>query len=157
MVEPNGKLIVKLDGVRLMVEAPDLDGDGVTGGIEQVTQSMAHDITTVQQPSELGDSLKELNTDAIQEGTRMSGIDLRSNLHPVEVPSILAIDTLIALRFLPTNCVDFTRQKKRLSVSLLGRGRDDIVKIVSGKREHDEKTQGSMFDKAKGFLGMGGS
>ena len=103
--------------------------------------------------TELGESLRELNNDNIQKN-RMSGIDMRSRLHYTEISSILAVDSLVAFRFLPVSCLSFTRQKKRLAVSLNGKGRDDIVNIVAGKKDQDAKTSGLGFmDRMKSFLG----
>lgn len=147
--KPKGT-VVALDGIRITIEAPDLDKDGETGGVEAVTQRTSDPgIAQVVNTSELGDTLKELNSDEMEENSRVSGIDLRSNLHPFEVNSILAVDTLVALGFLQTKCLAFTRQKKRLAVSLNARGREDIVRIVQGKREHDEKSTSSLMDKVK--------
>ena len=106
----------------------------------------------IQQTTELGDSLKELNKDMIDIDSRTSDIDLRSRLHPFEVSSILALDALVAFGVCPTKCLAFTRQKKRLSVSLLGKGRREIVDIVAGKREL-EKESGGFFNKM--FSGFG--
>lgn len=152
--------IIIIDGVKLQVMAADLDGDGVTGGIEKVQQQIVDaGIQPIQQPTELGDTLKELNKDEIEPNTRMSGIDLRSRLHTFEISSVLALDALVSLGILPTKCLAFTRQKKRLSVSLDGKGRDDVVNIVAGKREQDAKAgfMGGFADKMKGFAGMGGN
>ncbi len=146
-------VIVNIDGVKVKVISPDLDGDGETGGVETVSKDMG--ITPIQQGTELGDAIKEINKDDIEVNTRMSGIDMRARLHPLEISSVLALDALVSLGILPTSCLAFTRQKKRLSVSLEGKGRDDIVNIVSGKRELDAKMGGMGFmDKAKGFMGM---
>lgn len=148
--------IVNLDGIRIILEAADLDGDGVTGGIESITQRFDKGITPILQPTELGDSLKELNKDDIEVTTRMSGIDMRARLHPIEIASILALDALVSLGVCPTKCLAFTRQKKRLSVSLAGKGREEIVNIVAGKREQDAKAGFSgMGDRVKNFMGMG--
>jgi hypothetical protein len=106
---------------------------------------MSQDTTDIKESTELGESLKELNDDSISPNTRMSGIDLRSVLHPLELSGILAIDTLVQFRFLPVSSLSFTRQKKRLSVSQNGKGRDDIVKIVSGKRDGDQQGKGMTF------------
>ncbi len=150
--------IISIDGVRLEVQPPDLDGDGKIGGVEKITQNIDAGLQPITQPTELGDTLKELNKDAIEENTRMSGIDLRSRLHKFEISSVLALDALVSLGILPTKCLAFTRQKKRLSVSLEGKGRDDIVNIVAGKREQDAKTGmfGGMGDRFKSFIGGGG-
>ena len=148
--------IIKIDGVPVKVISPDLDGDGNVGGVETISKDMG--LTNINQSSELGDSLKELNKDSIEGDTRMSGIDMRARLHPLEISSILALDALVSLRIMPTSCLAFTRQKKRLSVSLEGKGREEIVNIVAGKRELDAKAgMGGFMDKAKGFLGIGGN
>ncbi len=96
----------------------------------------------IREPTELGEVIKDLNNDTVDSDTRMSGIDMRSRLHHIEISSILAVDTLVSFSFLPISCLPFTRQKKRLSVSLNGAGRDDIIKVVSGKRDLDEKANG---------------
>ena len=112
-------------------------------------------VQNIVQPTEMGDTLKELNKDNLEPNTRMSGIDLRSRLHYAEVPSILAVDTLVALKFLPTSVLSLTRQKKRLSVSIDGKGRDDIVNIVAGKREQEQKALSGFMDRGKNFMGGG--
>ncbi len=146
-------MIIKIDGVKVEVISPDLDGDGVVGGVENVSKDMG--ITPIHQGTELGDAIKEINKDDIEPNTRMSGIDMRARLHPLEIASVLALDALVSLGILPTSCLAFTRQKKRLSVSLEGKGRDDIVNIVSGKKEMDAKMGGmGMMDKAKSFMGI---
>jgi len=103
-------------------------------------------ITEVIEPTELGESLRELNNDSIQLETNMSAIDMRTRLSAFEIGSILALDTLVAMRILPISCLAFTRQKKRLNVSLKGEGRAEIVDIVSGKRINDTLRGGGMFD-----------
>jgi len=149
-------VIIKLDGVRLEVNPPDLDGDGQSGGVEHITQRMPGNTQNIVQPTELGDSLKHLNDDSLDSSTRMSGIDMRARLHPMEVSSVLALDALVAMGVLPSRCLAFSRQKKRLSVSIAGKGREEIVNIVGGKREQDAKAgMGGFMDKAKGFMGMG--
>jgi len=150
--------IIRLDGIAMRLTQPDLDGDGKTAGdIEHVQHRMPSGTTNIVQPTELGESLKHLNDDSIEGETRMSGIDMRSRLHPVEVSSILALDALVSLRVLPTRCLAFTRQKKRLSVSIGGKGRQEMVEVVAGKREQDAKMAGGgFFDKIKTGLGMGG-
>ena len=107
--------------------------------IEQFNPYVKDDagIVASKEISELQGSLIELNNDNFNEYTRMSGIDLRSRLYPIEITSILAIDTLTSFKFLPTSLIPLTLQKKRLAVSLNGKGREEIVNIVSGKREMD--------------------
>ena len=110
-------------------------------------------IQSISEPTELGESLKELNNDDIDKATRMSGIDMRSRLHFMEISSILAVDTLVAFSFLPQECIAFTRQKKRLNVSRDGKGREEVVSIVQGKREGDQQVgTGSLADRIGGFF-----
>lgn len=145
--------IIILDGIKMKYSPPDLDGDGQSGGIESVSPELS--VQNIVQPTELGETLKELNMDNITPNTRMSGIDMRSRLHYSEISSVLAIDALVALGVLPTKCLAFTRQKKRLAVSLQGKGREEIVQIVGGKRDMDAKAgMGGMGDKMKNFMGM---
>jgi len=149
--------IITIDGIKTKVRPPDIDGDGQIGGVELLNQRFDTGTQDIVQPTELGESLRELNDDSIAQDTRMSGIDMRSNLHHMEIPGILAIDALVAFKFLPINCLSFTRQKKRLAVSLNAFGRRNIVDIVSGNRNHDEQIGAMSFgDKAKSFLGLGG-
>jgi len=99
-------------------------------------------IINSQEISELQGSLQELNNDTVNQNTRMSGIDLRTRLHNTEIASITVLDTLVAFNFLPMSIVPFTLQKKRLAVSLKGKGRDEIVELVRGKKD-DEARKGS--------------
>ena len=146
--------IIKLDGIRMELKSPDLDNDGRIGGIESVQQNIGN--SDIIQPTELGEAMKVLDDDTIEPGSRMSKIDMNTRLHPFEINSILAMDTLVALRVLPVSCLAFTRQKKRLNVSLNGKGREEKVSLASGKKEHDEKMgQGGMMNGLKSFMGVG--
>lgn len=133
---------ITIDGIPLQVKDP-----------EQTLQGNIPSVSNITSPTELGESLKELNKDSIETNTRMSGIDMRARLHPFEISYVLALDSLVALGVLPTSCLAFTRQKKRLSVSLLGKGREEIVNIVAGKREQDAKMGMNFGDRLKGFFG----
>ena len=96
----------------------------------------------VVEQSEVGEALRQLNDDSVQPKTQMSGIDMRSRLHASEVPSILAVDALVGFNFLPSRCLSITRQKKRLAVSVAGKGREEIVDIVGRKQEQEVKGGG---------------
>lgn len=88
----------------------------------------------IKHETELGQSLKELNKDNVEYGINMTSIDLRSRLHYAEIIGIVQYDFLIAINFLPLKCLPLTRIKKRDNVSLDGKGREEIVDIVAGKR-----------------------
>jgi hypothetical protein len=145
----NGKSVksaksVKLDGISRMLIPADLDGDGKVGGTEKIQMQNDSGMSRVAQPTEIGEAMKELNKDEIEEDTRMSGIDMRSRLHYMEAASILAFDSLVSLKTLPVKTLIFTRQKKRISVSIGGLGREEQVRIIAGQREH-EKDKGPNF------------
>jgi len=145
--------IITIDGVRTEVKPPVVE-EYINGFNAYNGDRGTQDIV---QPTELGESLRELNSDSIDPISRMSGIDLRSNLHPMEIPGILAVDTLVAFHFLPLRCLSFTRKKMRVAVSQGAFGRKNIVDVISGKQRHEEQ-MGSLgyADKAKNFLGLGG-
>lgn len=151
-------IIISLDGIPTKLVNPDLDGDGITGGIERITKTFTDDgVTNISQPTELGESLKELNADSINAITRMSAIDMRSRLHPIEISSVLAVDALVGFGVLPQKCLILSTQKKRLNVSEEGKGRQEMVELVAGKTDRDVKmgNMGRMGEGIKNFFGMG--
>jgi hypothetical protein len=151
------KEIIVIDGIKTELQSADLDGDGVTGEVETVVQKTAEDIQPIFQPTETGESIKELFRSDIDPYTRFSDTDQRANLHEMEIPSVLAMDALASLKCLPIRVQAVTMLKKRLSISKNARGRDDIVNIMSGQREHEEAKSGSFGSKVKSFFGMGGN
>ena len=150
--------IINMDGIPTELENPDLDRDGKKGGVERITKQLNDGITNITQNTELEGSLKQLNDDNINADTRMSAIDMRTRLHPLEVSAVLALDSLVALGVVPQKCLPLSTQKKRLNVSQDGKGRAEMVELVAGKREADIKagTFGRIGDGIKSFFGMGG-
>lgn len=144
--------IIVLDGMKIDIQPADIDGDGIVGEVETVSQSY-EGIQPVMQPTELGETLQQLNLDTLDD-TRMSGIDMRARLHPMSLPFYGALDSLVGFRIAPQQCLAFTRQMKRLSVSIKGLGRQEIVQLVGGKKEQDAK-MGGFGDRMKGFFGGG--
>ncbi len=140
---------ITLDGTTMELLPPDLDKDGIVGGTEMI-QKRAEDITEIKQPTELGESMDKIMQDDLDINTRMSGIDMRSRLHFVEIAPILAIDTLVTMRVLSPSVLSFTRQKKRLSVSLSGLGRKEMVDLAVGKKEKDQEKQQGFFSRMFG-------
>lgn len=150
--------IISLDGIPTKLVNPDLDGDGITGGVERITKKFSNDgVTNIQQNTELEGSLKELNADSINPETRMSQIDMRSRLHAIEISAVLAVDALVAFGVLPQKCLTLSTQKKRLNVSEEGKGRQEMVELVAGKVDRDVKmgSMGRMGEGIKNFFGMG--
>ena len=148
--------VVCLDGIKYQVSAPDVDGDGRKGGVERVDMRMPHHETQVNQPTELGEAMRDLDNDELDPSTRMSNIDTRARLQIFEINSLWAIDSLVAMKFLPSSCLPISRQRKRLSVSLNGEGRTERVNMTIGQRDQAAKEgQGGMMDRVKGFFGGG--
>lgn len=144
---------VELDGVKMRLEAPDIDGDGVTGEVETLRRPDSR--IMVQHPSELGETLKALNDDSLDPSTGMSAIDMKSRINLFERNGVVALDTLVALKVCPRSCLSFTRQIKRLNVSLGGKGRSEFVEVVGGQRKHEEN-KGGFGEWLKGKLPGGG-
>lgn len=149
--------IIRLDGIRIKITPTDLDGDGVTGGIE-IIQQQRNDVTEIVQQTELGETFRELNKDEVDPSTRLSTIDMNTRLSSIEVAAMTCYDAAIGLNIMSTKNLILTRVKKRNNVSLDGLGRQERVEMVVGKREHDENMAGkqSLSNKFKSFLGMGG-
>lgn len=113
-------------------------------------------ITSINQQTELGETLKELNSDTLEMQTRLSGIDMRSRLNYLQVPSMVAFDTIVSLGVLPVRTNIVNRSMMRKSVSLEGKGRQEFVDIVGGKREQEAKSGifGRMQDGVRSMFGM---
>jgi len=110
-------------------------------------------IMNVNEPTEIGDALAHLNDDRRDPEHKMSKIDMNTRLHPIEISALLAIDFLVASKFLPGRTLNLTLQKKRLNISLNGKGRQEIVDIVAGKREQDVKRGMNIGDRFNAFMG----
>lgn len=140
--------------VRIIIDGDvkDLGIDSDADGVPDVLQPQGDSpISDIIQPTELKDAFNEMNKDEIEGDARMSSIDTRAILHPIEVGNILALDALVSLNTLPKGLLNFTRSKKRLSISQLGKGREQMVDVAVGNREHKENAGGG-FGK---LLGMG--
>jgi len=96
----------------------------------------------IKESTEMNDIMVNLMDDSIDPQSRMSGIDMRTNLGYNEISNILSVDTLVSYRFLPVLCLALTRQSKRLKVSLKRGGRDDMVQVSVGKQERDAQKGG---------------
>jgi len=144
-----------MDGVHIRLKKPDLDGDGQIGGIEELNQSGGATVTSQHAPSELGDTLKELNKDDLDPVTKMSGIDMRSIIHPLDISNIAAFDSLVWLDFLPVKSLAITRKMLRLAVSQHGKGREHMVDVATGKRDHDVRANTGAIARIKNFAGGG--
>ena len=144
------KFKVIVDSVEISKNTPVLDNSSTFEHKENVTNSHTIPIT---QPTELGESLQELNRDSEHKVTKMTALDMRSRLHESEVASILAFDALISLDVYPKTMLRLTTQKKRLAISLDGKGREEIVNTVIGKSEKDIEKSSGISGKFKSIFG----
>lgn len=106
-------------------------------------------IEAVQEISDTAQTIKELNDDFVQ-SDKFSAIDMKTRLEAIEISSIIALDSLVALDFLPQEASFITRSKKRLAVSLKGLGRAEIVQISQGLQDKEQgknafQRMGSLF------------
>ena len=99
--------------------------------------------------SELGEVMDNLDKDEVDTNTRMSSVDFNARLDPFEISSIMVIDEFKRLNIFPPDA-DITRQKKRLSVSIGGKGREEKVRIVQGER--DNRTGMGVMDRMGGLF-----
>lgn len=142
-----------MDGIDVEIQPADLDRDGVTGGLEKVPQKMNDNITTINQPTEVGEVMKTMFPQENQDNTKMLG-----NIGSNEETYILAFLILSKMGISGSKSRDIVLEKLMLSVSRQARGRDDGRDIMVGKRENDQKMGGMarMGEGVKGFFGMGG-
>jgi len=117
---------------------------------EVLFNAMDTGIENVQELTDTAQTIKELNDDSVSKD-KFTAIDMKTRLHVEEISAIIALDSLVALDFLPEEASFITRSKKRLSVSLNGLGRREIVEISQGMRD---KEQGkSAFDRIGSLFG----
>ncbi len=109
---------LKINGFGIQLTEPDLNGDGVVDEFESFERNVDGGISNIIQPSEISESMKEINEDKVDANTKMSSIDMKSRLSIFELPSIVAIDSLVALRVFPESTLKITRSKKRNAVSI---------------------------------------
>jgi len=142
---------LKINGFGIELRNPDINGDGQIDEFEQIDRQINSGIADIIQPSEISESMKEINEDTVDAETKMSSIDMKSRLSVFEVPSIVAIDSLVSLRVLPESTLKITRSKKRNAVSIGGRGRSEQVTIATGIQEQRNPSSDiSLLDRLRG-------
>ena len=119
--------------------------------VSRTTTDDLDPITPIKESNDLAETIKELNDDSLKD--KFSNIDMKTRLAQIEISSIIALDSLVALNFLPIEVGDITRSKKRLAVSLNGLGRGEIVSIAQGV--HDQQSNRSIMERMGGFFGVG--
>jgi hypothetical protein len=105
-------------------------------------QGMGGGVTHIEEPSDMAESLKHMNSDDVNPETKMSDIDMKTRLNDIEHEGLVTVDTLIALQFLPQSLIALTRQSKRLKVSKDGLGRREMIELVGGVRSQEQQGKG---------------
>ena len=90
------------------------------------------------EPSDLSETFKELNSDIV-DAEQFSSIDTRTRLTASQVPSLVALDLLTQCGVIPNKYNRIGRGVKRLSVSIGGKGREEMVQVVQGINEQKAK------------------
>lgn len=130
-------------------------GYKIVGAEEKRTNSMSlqaqhSGVQEIHEASDVAETIRELNDDTLSDD-KFSSIDLKTRLAEIEIGAIIAVDSLVALDFLPTEVSFITRSKKRLNVSKNGQGRSEVVSIAQGL---SEQSQGkSMIDRLGNMFG----
>jgi hypothetical protein len=86
---------------------------------------------SITEPPEISEVIKEVFADKIDVDTSMSSMDMKANMHAVEAVSVNIFDALVSFHFLPQSALPLSRQKKRLSLSVDGKGIDSAVEIAT--------------------------
>ena len=136
------KRFIILDGDKIEIVPTDLDGDGKVRGVERLGNT--NSMIPVKETSEMGDALTEFNKDDVSMD-RLSSIDFRTRINPFELPSMIALDSLIGMGVIPIRAGILNRVKMRKSVSLNGEGRKEFVNLVVGKQDKDMKIGGKQM------------
>lgn len=144
---------LNIDGNVLIKDTDDRDNDG--NREEYVPERMDAGTQDIIQPTELGEVAKLMNEDTINPDTRTSSIDMKTDLHEVEIGMFSVGEFLVSMNALPQECISLWRQLKRNKVSLNRKGRGEFIDLVRGKQEQDiKKGSGGMMNGIKGMMGL---
>lgn len=148
---------ISLDGVPTQLINPDLDNDGVVGGVESITKKFGENVTNITQSTEVESGLKELNKDDIENSSKQSALDLRTRLTDFQIVTFSGYEFLVELGVMPRIVLPLTKQIKRNLVSKNGLGRDEMIRMTGTIKEQQIKMAGGgMMSGFKGlFGGMG--
>lgn len=105
----------------------------------------------INDKSELAQVFDSLDSDDFTKNKNISNIDFNSRLSQTEIHGCLQMDELQRMGLLPAN-LSLSRQKKRLAVSLDGKGRQEKVQIVVGERENRNGANAGIMSKFAGIF-----
>lgn len=138
--------IYTVNGIKILLEAPDLDGDGKVGGVEKLRRKHDSAQLDVKETTELKDVM-----DTVFPKREENRINMLGNITKFEGSNLFKLRSLVNAKFLPKFCDQVSDEYLEISVSGDARGRDDARDITIGKMERDKE---SMQNKMNNFTGM---
>jgi len=136
-----------MDGVRVKLIPFDIDGDGVAGEVESISTHKEQGVIDIRERSELGEALEYQNKD-ITDSSKLSSVDFVSRISPFQLSALVAVDTIASMGVISKDAKTVVRNLMRKSVSIDGKGRQEFVDVVVGKKE---------FEIRKGMGNLAGS
>jgi hypothetical protein len=133
-------MLAKINGIRVALRIHDLDKDGISGEIEDVSSEKPNIVPIIER-SELGEALEQQNRDILNE-ERLSSVDFISRINEFQHAPISAIECISAMKVISIDGRLITRIVKRNSCSIQGLGRKEFVDVVVGKAEKDIRKSG---------------
>jgi len=145
------KYILTIDGNRILIGEDQNDTDlTLKNNKKNPFSSEKKEFTgkvVIQDQTELGQVMHELNKDILETDGGGLSIDKRSRLTNVEVPAHTQYDMLAHFHFLPMDSLALTMTHKRLVISRDGKGREEIRDIAIGREQL--RGNGGFFDRLK--------
>jgi len=145
------KNVLKLDNVRVKLQSRDLDKDGITDEVETLTHK-DQGIAEIKETTELKDAITDFNKDE-KNIDGLSSIDFNGRVENLfEMPPLIALDSCVGLRVIPSRSALIGRVKMRKNVAFKGAGRKEYVDLVVGKKQADAA---AATQKVMNYAGMG--
>lgn len=129
--------MIRIDGIRMKIESADIDGDGIINEVESVK---SHDkgFMQIKDSTELGEALEHQNMD-VDNKRGMNSVDFISRLAPYEIAPMSAVTYISRAGVISGTAKDLVIDIMRKKVSEKGKGRDEFVNVVVGKKEQEIK------------------
>lgn len=131
----------RIDSIPVRLESVDIDRDGRSDETETIKSHKEQGVLQFKESSELGEALEQQNRD-IENQQRLSSVDFLSRLNPYSVSPVSAVEFISANGVISRDARLITRIFKRNIVSDGGKGRQEFVDVVVGKKESDIRKAG---------------
>ena len=128
----------KIDGIRMRLANADVDNDGATNEVEDVRSHKDFRQIDIKDTTELGEALDHQNRD-IEDENKLSSVDFISRINEYQHAPLVAVDTIAAMGVISSQARIVVKNIMRKAVSLGGKGREEFVQVVTGKKENDIK------------------